>query len=55
MPQPLCTKNHAQLAAALHFSQFKSDTLQTMENSLSTPSIFLYLYVLDWIFDITYI
>ena len=41
MPQPLRTKNHAQLAATLQISQFKSDTLQTMEYSLSTPSVFL--------------
>ena len=44
MPQPLRTKIHAQLAATLQISQFKSDTLQTMGYSLSTPSIFFYLY-----------
>ena len=44
MPQPLRTKNHAQLAEALQISQFKSNTLQTMGYSLSTPSIFFYLY-----------
>ena len=35
-----CTKKHAQLAATLQISQFKSDTLQTMGYSLSTLSIF---------------
>ena len=44
MPQPIRTKNHAQLAATLQISQFKSDTFQAMEYSLSTPSIFFYLY-----------
>ena len=44
MPQPLRTKKHAQLAATLQISQFKSDTPQTMEYSLSTPSIFFCLY-----------
>ena len=45
MPQPIRTKNQAQLAATLQISKFKSETLQTMEYSLSTPSIFFYLYV----------
>ena len=46
MPQPLRTKNHAQLAATLQISQsqFKSDTIQTMGYCLSTPSIFFYFY-----------
>ena len=44
MSQPFRTKNYAQLAATLQISQFKSDTLQTMGCSLSTPSIFFYLY-----------
>ena len=45
MPQPLRTKNHAQLAATLQIRQFKSDTLQTMVYSLSTHYIFLSLWI----------
>ena len=37
-------QKHAQLAATLQIRQFNSDTLQTMGDSLSAPSIFLYLY-----------
>ena len=47
MPQPLRTKNPAQLAATLQISQVKRDTLQRMEYSLSTLSIFFYLYGCD--------
>ena len=51
MPQRLRTKNHAQLAATLEISQFTSDTLQNMGYSLSTPSIFFYLYEIYGIQD----
>ena len=44
MPLYLRTKNNTQLDVTLQISQFKSDTLQTIGYTLSTPSIFFYLY-----------